>query len=145
MARRGRLRRHDTSAQEVTDLLRIVDAGLADARVEAISVDRRFCAAYDAARALADLVLRSAGYRTVGAGRHVTVFEALPLVLGEGFTSLGEYLNTCRAKRNTSEYDRVGEIMSGEVTELIEAVEGLRAEVIEWLQTHHGGLWQPEE
>ena len=66
-------------------------------------------------------------------------------MLGEGFTSLGEYLNTCRAKRNTSEYDRVGEIMSGEVTELIEAVEGLRAEVIEWLQTHHGGLWQPEE
>ncbi len=145
MEQQGRLRRHETSAQEVADLLRIVDDGLADARVELITVDRRFCAAYDAGRALADVVLRSAGYRTVGSGRHVTVFEALPLVLGEDCAALGTYLDTCRAKRNVAEYDRVGEIMSGEVTELIEAVEGLRDEVLEWLEAHRPEPVQPQE
>jgi len=144
MEQNGRLRPHETSTEEVADLMRIVDDGLADARVELITIDRRFCAAYDAGRALADVVLRSAGYRTVGSGRHVTVFEALPLILGEDCAALGTYLDTCRAKRNVAEYDRVGEIMSGEVTELIEAVEALRDEVLEWLQTHHPELVQPQ-
>lgn len=85
LERAGRLRRHETSPQEVADLMRIADEGLADARVEAVTVDRRFCAAYDATRALADLVLACTGYRPAGQGRHVTVFEALPFVLGEDY------------------------------------------------------------
>ncbi len=65
---KGRLRRHETSAQEVADLMRMAEAGLADARVEAVTLDRRFCAAYDAARALADPVLACSGYRPAGQG-----------------------------------------------------------------------------
>ncbi|MGD9498487.1 MAG: hypothetical protein AB7Y46_19490 [Armatimonadota bacterium] len=143
--RRGRLRRHETSAQEVADLLRLADEALGDARVEVISRDRRFCAAYDAARALADVALACAGYRTAGAGRHVTVFEALPLVLGEAYVDLGRYLNTCRAKRNVSEYERVGQIMLAEVEELIESALALREDVYAWLQAQHPDLLPPTE
>jgi hypothetical protein len=138
--RTGRLRRHETSAQEVADLLRLADEALADARVEVISRDRRFCAAYDAARALADLVLACAGYRTGGASRHVTVFEALPLVLGEDYVALGRYLNTCRVKRNVSEYERVGQIMLTEIEELIESASALRDDVYAWLQAQRPDL-----
>ncbi len=137
---KGRLRRHETSAQEVADLMRIAEAGLADARVEAVTLDRRFCAAYDAARALADLVLACSGYRPAGQGRHVTVFEALPMVMGEGHAGLGTYFSTCRAKRNVAEYERTGEIMPGEVSELINSVETFREEVLEWLRERHPSL-----
>lgn len=141
----GRLRRHETSAQEVADLMRIAEAGLADARVEAVTLDRRFCAAYDAARALADLVLACAGYRTMGAGRHVTVFEALPMAMGEERAELSGYLSICRARRNVAEYERVGEIMADEVSELIECVEAFRGEVLEWLRERHPSLQPPTE
>jgi len=141
----GRLRRCQVSAQEIADLMRMVDESLADAQVEAVTLDRRFCAAYDAARALADVVVACAGYRPAGAARHVTIFEALPLVLGERYAGLADYLDTCRSKRNVAEYQRVGEIMGEEVTGLIESAAALRADVIAWLQAHHPGLLPPTD
>lgn len=143
LERAGRLWGHEASQQEVADLMRLADAGLADARVEAVSLDRRFCAAYDAARSLAALVLACTGYRPVGQGRHVTVFEALPLVLGESYVKLGAYFNTCRVKRNVAEYERPGQIMPREVMELIGNVEAFRADVRAWLHRSHRELQPP--
>ncbi len=136
----GRLRRHRTSRQEIANLFRLADQGLADARVEAVSLDRRFCAAYDAARSLATVVLACAGYRTAGTGQHATVFEALPLVLGATYAELTAYFDACRSKRNVAEYQRAGEIMSQEVAELIDATEAFRDEVLTWLREQHSEL-----
>lgn len=51
-----------------------------------------------------------------------------------------DYLDTCRVKRNTVEYDRVGAISEGEALELIAFVQEFRAEVMEWLKRFHPGL-----
>lgn len=45
----GRIRSHRTSANEVADLMRVVDRDLADAVVTQLSTDRRFVTAYNAA------------------------------------------------------------------------------------------------
>jgi hypothetical protein len=64
----GKLRRHRTSAKEIADLLRVVDRDLADAAIAQTSADRRFATAYNAALALATVVLHAAGYRSAGLG-----------------------------------------------------------------------------
>ena len=45
----GRIRSHKTSAQEVADLLRVVERDLADAGIAQLSADRRFATTYNAA------------------------------------------------------------------------------------------------
>ena len=49
----GWLRREPTSTGEIKDLLGIVDRSLADSKVEAVSTDLRFIAAFNAALCVA--------------------------------------------------------------------------------------------
>ena len=53
----GWLRREPTSAREIKDLLGIVDRSLADSKVEAVSTDLRFIAAFNAALCVATTAL----------------------------------------------------------------------------------------
>ena len=53
----GWLRREATSPAEIKDLLGIVQRSLADSKVEAVSTDLRFIAAFNAALCLAKTAL----------------------------------------------------------------------------------------
>lgn len=64
----------------------------------------------------------------------------LPLILGSKRDADANYLDTCRVKRNTVEYDRIGATSDGEVLELIEFVEELRVDVLGWLKKNHPEL-----
>lgn len=55
----GWLRREATSPGEIKNLLGIVDRGLADSKVEAVSTDLRFIAAFSAAFTVATTALRA--------------------------------------------------------------------------------------
>lgn len=135
----GRLRKHSTSPQEIGNLLATAERDLADARVEAISLDRRFMAAYSGALALATIPLACAGYRP-HRYHHLTVVQALPLVMGAEMQQLSEYFDTCRQKRHRALYDQVGQATISEVHELIESIESFMEQVKEWLRTNHPEL-----
>jgi hypothetical protein len=78
----GWLRREPTSTGEIKDLLGIVDRSLADSKVEAVSTDLRFIAAFNAALCVATTGLRASGLRTVTqAGHHVKTIESLELTI----------------------------------------------------------------
>jgi hypothetical protein len=78
----GWLRREPTSPGEIKDLLGIVDRSLADSKVEAVSTDLRFIAAFNAALCVATTGLRASGPRTVTqAGHHVKTIESLELTI----------------------------------------------------------------
>jgi hypothetical protein len=78
----GWLRREPTSTGEIKDLLGIVDRSLADSKVEAVSTDLRFIAAFNAALCIATTALRASGLRTVTqAGHHVKTIESLELTI----------------------------------------------------------------
>ena len=78
----GWLRREPTSTGEIKDLLGIVDRSLADSKVEAVSTDLRFIAAFNAALCIATTALRASGLRTVSqAGHHVKTIESLELTI----------------------------------------------------------------
>jgi hypothetical protein len=57
-------RREATSPDEIKALLGIVDRGVADSKVVAISVDLRFISAFGAALTAATTALRASGHRT---------------------------------------------------------------------------------
>ena len=136
----GRLRPHRTSRKEIDDLLRLAERNLGDARVAAVSSDRRFMIAYEAAVALATIPLHASGFRPEGPGHPLTTFVALPLVMGDEFADLADYFDTCRTKRNVSAYDRTGGTSDTEVEELLGDVGAFREKVLAWLRANHPQL-----
>jgi len=59
-----------------------VERSLADSKVEAVSTDLRFIAAFNAALAVATTALRASSHRTVTqAGHHIKTIESLELTI----------------------------------------------------------------
>jgi len=143
-ARNGWLRPHQSSPREVQDLLTIVKRDLADAQGD-ISADWQFGIAYNAALKLCTILLHVSGYRPEKTLQHFRTLQALPLILGPGRKADAEYLDACRTKRNTVEYDRAGAATRNEAKELIEFTHDLREAVIHWLQVNHIELMLPED
>lgn len=136
----GWLTPHTTSAQEIANLLAIVDRDLKDA-LEDISPDWRFSIAYNAALKLCMMLLYAAGYRAARGGHeHYRPIQALPFILGAKYKSEAVYLEACRKKRHLMEYDYAGVATEDDVAELMGAVRALRDEVLTWLKKHHPQL-----
>ena len=135
----GWLRKHKTSKKEIADLLKIVDRDLKDAE-GGISDDWRFGIAYNAALKLCLILLLAEGFRPEKNLQHYRPIQALPLVLGQEKEADAEYLDACRSKRNTVEYDYVGAVTENDVRELIEFGKELRITVLDWLRKNHPEL-----
>src|SRR2546422_3971046 len=124
------LRTHQTSPQEVGELLAMVERDLADAERD-ISADWRFGIAYNAALKLCTILLHASGYRPEKTLQHYRTIAALPLILGADRKDDAAYLDTCRAKRNTAEYDMAGVATKQDATELVKFVKELRQDVLD--------------
>jgi uncharacterized protein (UPF0332 family) len=135
----GWLRAHKTSPQEIGDLLAIVERDLQDAE-GGISPDWRFGIAYNAALKLCTILLHASGYRPEKTLQHYRTIQALPLVLGNQRKPDADYLDACRTKRNTVEYDRVGAATEDDATELIAFARELRQAVVDWLAKNQPAL-----
>jgi hypothetical protein len=138
----GWLRAHQTSPQEIRELVAMVDRDLADAQGD-ISNDWRFGIAYNAALKLCTILLHASGYRPEKTLQHYRTITALPLILGEQHQADVDYLDACRMKRNTVEYDRVGGATEADVDELVKFAKDLRKEVLDWLRQQHPQLSSP--
>jgi uncharacterized protein (UPF0332 family) len=86
------------------------------------------------------VVLRAEGYRTAGAGHHATVIKALRMIIGSEANELADYLDACRSRRNTVDYDGIDVATEADVAELIAEVHGLQVMVVGWLAEHHPDL-----
>lgn len=132
----GKLSSHKTSLQEIENLLKLVERDIKDAKIEALSSDRRFITAYNAALQLATCILYVAGYRTKPSkgGHHWITFSAIYEIMGEGASDFSDYFEVCRVKRNVSDYSTADEISVGEAEELIHEVSEFRKIVLEWIK-----------
>lgn len=136
MGKNGWLRKHQTSVQEIKSILSLVERDIEDASREVISIDWQFNIAYNAGLQLATIALLAAGYRAGrGESKHYRVIQALPLVMGEQYSALKNYLDNCRRKRNVSEYDAVGTISAKEAVELLKTVKDFKIELEGWLKS----------
>jgi hypothetical protein len=62
--------------------------------------------------------------------RRLRAIQAIPLVLGESHRKTAVYLDTCRKKRNTAEYESAGVISEHEAEELVAFTAKFQTEVI---------------
>jgi uncharacterized protein (UPF0332 family) len=138
-AKNGWLRPHKSSRQEIANLLEIVDRDLKDAESN-ISSDWRFGIAYNAALKLCTILLHASSYRPEQKLGHYRTITALPLILGEEQNDNAEYLDFCRGKRNTVEYDAAGSVTRDEARELISFAKEMRQGVLDWLKKNHPNL-----
>ena len=135
-----RVRRHKTSKEEISNLLRLVERDLKDAKVKGLSRDRRFATAYNAVLQSATIVLYCRGYKPKGTGHHMTVFESMKDILGEDYHELADYFDSCRAKRNITDYTLAGEISEADADELIGEAEDFFETVRQWLKKNYPRL-----
>lgn len=140
----GWLKLHKTSAKEINNLLLIVERDLQDAE-GSISSDWQFGIAYNAALKLCTILLYVSGYKPEKALQHYRTIQALPLILGNTYKEDAKYLDTCRNKRNTVEYDYVGAVSPDDVAELTSFVKELRKKIIRWLKEKHVSLINGKE
>ena len=136
----GWLRPHKSSKEEIKNLLEIVERDLKDASAKGLSDDWKFGIAYNAALKLCTILLHSSGFRPEKNMAHYRTLQSLPLILGDKYKSDADYLDTCRKKRNETEYDFAGNVSEDEVIELLDFCHELRSHVLIWLKKSKRGL-----
>ena len=136
----GWLKAEPTSRDEIKDLLAIVDRDLKDASVAAVSQDRRFEAAFSAARTAATIALRASGYRTSSqSGHHLKTIESLEFTINAE-PRLIQRMKMLSKKRNATSYDSAGNVSNQELELSIKTATELRREVVAWLGNNHPEL-----
>jgi len=101
----GQLKEHRADPEEIGRLMAAAERSLADARVDAISAETRFDAAYRAITQIGLAALMQQGYRpdTNRPGHHMTIIQTLTLTLGIEKERI-IVLDTLRRKRNLADY-----------------------------------------
>ncbi len=136
----GWLRPHQSSRDEIAGLLGIVERDFNDAESSDLSADWKFGIAYNAALKLCTVLLHASGYRPEKEMQHFRALAALPIILGPNHEEAEVYLQQCRKKRNTIEYDMAGLVSETEAAELLNYAKGLKKDVLAWLKKNHPEL-----
>lgn len=130
--------RHTTSVQEVSELRRLVARDLADAVIPALSEDRCFATAYNAALQTAKMAVSCAGYRIASVpGHHRITFEAAKLAVGKSAVQFADYFDACRRKRNEIDYTGATIATATEAEELLFHAKAFLELVEEWIEVTH--------
>lgn len=129
--KRGILVKQPSSKKEIKELLKIVERDINDSKASEVSYDWQFGIAYNAALKLATILVRSAGYRVKGQAHHMNTIALIPEFLGKDKKEYSDYLDTCRRKRNTVEYDSIGGATREDVLELRDFVAEFQSHVLD--------------
>jgi hypothetical protein len=64
----------------------------------------------------------------------------IPQLMGKEKLPQSRYFNSCREKRNITDYDLAGHITESEVAKLVTEAKHFKKEVLAWLKKHHPAL-----
>ncbi len=142
LAQFGWYKAEPSSPKEIADLFSIVDRSQADSKVESISDDLRFQAAYNGILTLVNIALRASGYRvSIGQGHHQRVIESLEYTLTTQSDIVRERwvrkIKSHSQKRNTTSYDLAGGVSPTDLTQIMKDLPALQEQVRAWLKEVH--------
>jgi len=130
---------HSPSANEIRDLLGVVERDLADSAAENLSADWRMNIAYNAALQAAGAALAASGYRASRDQHHFRVIQSLRETLGVEARAVNT-LDAFRKKRNIAGYGRVGLVSDADAAAMRALAVRLRDDVVTWLGKRHPRL-----
>ena len=106
----GWLKRHDTSKQEVIDLLPKVERDIVESNKEEIRLDWRLAIAYNAFPGCATIALHASGYRkSCGSGQYCRTIQSLRFTINPDPQIIAS-LEAISRKRAIVSYDAAGTI-----------------------------------
>jgi len=137
----GWLQPHETSAEEIADLLGVVERDIAECHAAGLSADWRLTIAYNGALQAAKAALAAAGFRVASSekGHHYRVIESLRHTVGLDSTDV-DLLQKMKKKRNISDYEVAGAVSGREADEMAVLAQRVRDAVVRWLVTEHPAL-----
>ena len=135
----GWLTEHQTSRQEIADLLGVIDRDAAQCQLPGLGPDWQLNIAYNAALQVATAALAAAGYRASREAQHYRVIQSLADTMGVDTRRITQ-LQSYRKKRNISDYERAGGVSQQEAREMIALASELRADLTAWLAANHPEL-----
>jgi len=131
---------HQSSKEEIRDLLGIATRDLKNTKINELSNDSRLNIAYNADLQSATAALAPSGYRPARDGnQHYRVIQSLEFTVGASAGTIRSF-DAFRKKRNVSSYDKEGTVSDLEVTEMQAIAERLRLDVQTWLARRHPQL-----
>lgn len=135
-AGRGWIEAHETSPEEIGNLLRIAQRDVAQSETPGLAPEWKLNIAYNAALQCATAALAACGFRPRD---HYYAIESLRHTLGlpPGFITR---LDAFRKRRNMNAYDRDGMTSDKEAVEMQDLARELLARVRKWLHEHHSKL-----
>jgi SAV_6107-like HEPN len=135
------VQRHRASKNELDAMRALIARDLADAAIAALSADRRFATAYNAALQAANMAIGCAGYRvTSKTGHHKIAFDTIRLTLGAAAGKYADYFETCRRKRNVIDYTHSHVATETESKEILEKAAEFYELVEAWIAKNHAAL-----
>lgn len=139
----GRLQAQPPDPAGIGKLLQAARQNLADARVEQISANNRFDAAYKCIMQCAMLGLWANGWRTSTSqpGHHQTAIQTLDQTMGVPKADL-IVLDALRRQRNLNDYEG-DPISAATLQACVATAEKLLGHTGQWLRTHHPE-WTPD-
>jgi len=137
--RNGWLIEHQTSGQEIADLLGVIDRDLADCRTAGLSPDWQLSIAYNGAVQVAVAGLAAEGYRPARESHHHRAIQSLQYTLKVEPAVIVQ-LDAFRKKRNISDYERAGSTSQQEAGEIVRLAQRLRIDLEAWLRAEHPEL-----
>lgn len=120
----------------------LIARDLADAAISALSEDRRFATAYNAALQSAAMVLACAGYRvSARAGHHKVSLQSAASALGGAEAArFAAYFDRCRMKRNVIDYLSASVATTTEAKELLREARDFYSLVERWIATNYSAF-----
>ncbi|MDZ4783721.1 MAG: hypothetical protein SGJ19_26020 [Planctomycetia bacterium] len=136
----GWLKKHQTTAQEIGELLELADRDLKDCRARGLSDDWKLNIAYNAALQAGFAALHAAGYAVPkGDSHHFRVIQSLEYTVELNDAAIAK-LDTYRKKRNMGIYDIAGAISGRDADDCVATAADLLARVRAWLAKEHPDL-----
>lgn len=129
----GWLTAHETSPEEIADLLAVVARDLDDSATEQLSADWRLNIAYNAALQAATDALAASGYRASRDQHHYRIIQSLRETIGAEKQTV-RTLDVFRKKRNLGGYERVGTASDADAAEMRRLAVKVRDDVVAWLE-----------
>jgi hypothetical protein len=133
------LRAHQTSRQEIANLLGVADRDLRDCQAKGLSDDARLAISYNAALQCAVAALASCGYQPSREAHHYRVILSLEYSIGADSKLVAQF-DAFRKKRNLGDYEIAGATSRKEADEMVALAHRLRKEVEDWLRANHPEL-----
>lgn len=130
----NKIKKHQTTQQEITELLQVVERDIKDGQITGLSDDRAYATLYNAALQLCTIIMAIEGYRTRSGSNHRTTFDFVELSNIAEISDYAIYFNKCRQKRNDVDYDRILVVSEQEKDEIIKYVQTFKKLVSTWLK-----------